>query len=188
MGLLDGARVIGVHRFVEQGLFELTGRWSIESATGPDPSGLADFFATQSAIHAWRLSEWESRSPSAADPPETVDSRGSDPVGSDRAGWDRALAVADSAVTARSRLACWYQVLAVHLAARYRRHRAMTCPVSDAGVARWLGLAEGDVLDGVVQGAVVATGCGMPEEPGRSAADVSEVVAACLVPLIELGY
>lgn len=178
LGLVESSRLIGVHRGVEHGLFVLTGRWSVQVAVGPDPHGVADFFATQSAIHGWRLAEWERRSPSAAGAPESVDPTG----------WNQALAVADSAATTRARLACWYQVLAVHLAARYRRHLAMTSPLADGGEARWLGIAQGDVLDGVVQGAVLAARCEMPDDPGRSAADVAEVVAACLVPLLELGY
>lgn len=178
LGLMGGAALIGDHRLVEHRLFVLTGRWSVEAAAGPDRYGVADFLAMQSAIHGWRLAEWERRSPGAVGLPEVREPTG----------WDRAFAIADSATTARGRLACWYQVLAVHLAARYRRHRAMTSPVSDAGVERWLDIAQRDVLDGVAQGATVAARRGGPDDSGRSAGEVAEVVAACLAPLLDLGF
>lgn len=163
---------------MERGLFVLTGRWSVDASIDTDPIGSADFFATQSAVHGWRLGEWEQRSPRSVGVPEATD----------MAGWSRAFGIAESADSATARLACWYQVLAVHLAARYRRHLMLTSDVADAGVARWLGIAQRDVLDGVVRGATISAGSVVSAGPGPSAAEVADVVAACLVPLLELGF
>lgn len=178
LGLIGTAGLIGGHRYVEQGLFVLTGRWSVEATAGPDPTGIADFFATQSAIHGWRLAEWEKRSPRSVGVSDAVEPTG----------WSRAFGIADSAATATARLACWYQVLGVHLAARYRRHLALSAHVADAGVARWLAIAQRDVLDGVVQGATISPGPEASGDSGASAAEVADAVAACLVPLLELGF
>lgn len=178
LSLVEGALLIGGHCRVEQRLFELTGRWSVDAAGGRDPLGLADFLATQSAIHGWRLAEWERRSPRSIGEPEAGDDTG----------WDLALGVADSIQTDRARLACWYQVLAVHLAARYRRHLAVTSRAADAGVARWLSIAQSDVLDGVAHGATVAARHDTSDDSGPPATEVADAVAACLVPLLEHGF
>jgi hypothetical protein len=177
LDLIGTADLIGGHRYVEHGLFVLTGRWSVDAAAGPDPVGIADFFATQSAIHGWRLAEWEQRSPRSVGVAEIADP----------SGWTRALEIADSAATPTARLACWSQVLGVHLAARYRSHLALTSPVADAGVARWLGIVQRDVLDAVAEGASISTGSEV-SDPNPSAGEVAASVASCLVPLLELGF
>lgn len=178
LDLIGTADLIGGHRSVEHGLFVLTGRWSVEAAAGPDPAGTADFFATQSAIHAWRLAEWERRSPRSVGVTETAEP----------SGWSRALEMADSAATPTARLACWSRVLGVELAARYRSHLALTSPVADAGVARWLGIVQRDVLDAVAQGATISSGSEVSADSDSSATEVAAAVAACLVPFLELGF
>lgn len=177
LGLIDTAELVGGHRLVEQRLFVLTGRWSVDAAAGSDPAGIAGFLATQSANHAWRLAEWEQRSPRSVDVPEPAEVTG----------WSQALDMADSTASVTARLACWSHVLAVHLAVRYSRHMALTSPVADAGLERWLGIAQRDVLDGVVQGAAISAESQAYANSGQSAAEVADAVAACVVPLLEPG-
>jgi hypothetical protein len=178
LDLIRTADLIGGHRSVEHGLFVLTGRWSVDVAAGPDPPGIADFFATQSAIHGWRLAEWEKRSPRSVDVTETAEP----------SGWTRALEVADSASAPTARLACWSQVLGIQLAARYRSHLALTSPVADAGLARWLDIVQRDVLDAVAQGASISIGSEVSADSDPSPEEVADSVAACLVPFLELGF
>lgn len=165
LSLLDSVALVAGHRYLEAELFALTGRWSIEAAApgvaddaassngaiGHDAidhggaRAMAEFFASQSMIHAWRASEWERRLPRSVDVPAGL--------GVD--GWDAALEAADSSQSPAARLACWSGVLAVQLAGRYRRHRRAGSRVADGGVLRWLDIATRDVLDAVAEGADV---------------------------------
>lgn len=173
--LVEGAELIGVHRFVERELFGLTGRWSMEAATDPHTAAIAEFLAAQSAVHAWRLAEWEQRSPRSVEVP----------VGAGATGWSEALSAAEAAPSSMAKLACWCHVIAVGLSARYRRHRLLTAPVADAGIQRWLAIAESDVLDAMVSGEAV-----LGDATTRTATDSVEVgaaVARCLRPLLDSG-
>ncbi len=50
------------------------------------------------------------------------------------------------------RLATWAVAFAPMLAARYRGHRRDLAPAADAGLERWLSIAESDILDGCATG------------------------------------
>lgn len=156
---------MGRHRFVEESLFELTGGWSTDAA-GSDPAdGTAEFFASQSANHAWRLAGWVDRSPRS--PSAGVQAGGS--------GWTDALGHASSCETARERLACWTLVLAPALLAGYREHLDCTGGTADAGARRWLRIVTADVSEATATGAALLFGRG----PMRNTDAAPTVTAIC---------
>ncbi|MFV0318302.1 MAG: hypothetical protein ACK5O2_15245 [Microthrixaceae bacterium] len=153
-GLESLAASIGGHRFIERELFMFTGKWSVEPAADPVGAACAVFLATQSELHAWRLAEWETRSPRSVDTLETAPD-----------GWADAMELTDRSGSIHARTACWVSVLAPQLASRYLEHRAQVTSPAGVGLSRWLDIAIHDVLRGVAEGGPVLRRAGF-ELPG----------------------
>ena len=153
------AELIGQHRFIERRLFALTGEWSTDPGPGSADAAAAVFLATQSELHAWRLAQWESRSPRSIttleEPPE---------------GWADALATANGSGSITTRLACWATVLAPQLASRYLRHRQHCTGPADNGTRRWLRIATDDVLCGVAEAGLLLSSMGSGSSVAAGAA------------------
>jgi hypothetical protein len=139
--LATTAHLVAGHMWVEEALFEVTGRWSADGA-----APVASFFAAQSSFHAWRAEEWRRRLPRSVPAP----------VGAPGREWDDAVALAaglgPGTGSEAARLGAWVGALVPSLVSRYRAHGPVTADAADGGLRRWLRIAADDVVRGWVEG------------------------------------
>jgi hypothetical protein len=144
-GLLDTARRIGHHLWVERQLFEWLGAWSRMEL---DPEVTA-FLGEMSARHGWHAELLFARLPELRE----VDAERLVVPGSD--GAKEVLAAVclepDPSQVVEA-LAGYQRVLLPVLLGSYRELVAGASPVADASLVRWLGFVVGDDVDEWLRG------------------------------------
>ncbi|MGH9087076.1 MAG: NAD+ synthase [Acidimicrobiales bacterium] len=170
--LHQAAALIGAYRWVEEQLFAVTGRWSVEAAM--TPAGQVHLFEA-SRQHACHAELWAARLPLVAAVDHGALTR---PLGSVLG---PLLAALDGEADAVGRLAGLHRVVLAKLAATYRRHLARVVPVADRPVARVLRLALSD-LDGEQAAGATVLGPLLAGEGGDAAGAVAERLEPLLAP------
>jgi hypothetical protein len=135
--LFSAAAVVGGYRWVEQRLFELTGRWAAEAPVPRVQVHLDEV----SAQHGWHAELWADRLPvldgvdhgALTRPPDAAVEAVFDALGDPSGGADLL-----------GRLAGVHRVVLPRLLASYELHLERTVPVSDGPVARVLRLVIAD--------------------------------------------
>ena len=144
-GLLDTARVIGHHLWVERELFTWRGRWS---KVDVDPE-VTTFLGEMSARHGWHAELLFARLPELRE----VEAESLVVPGSDASTEVlKAVCIDPDPVRLIEALAGYQRVLLPVLLGSYRQLVQGANPASDASLVRWLGFVVGDDVDEWLRG------------------------------------
>lgn len=160
------AALVEEHHRHEWDLFELCGAWS---AAG-DRSAARGFFATQSALHAWRAEQWLCRMPRSVEPEIALRS------GPKMAGWTRAIAASRGIEEDVPRLIAWCGVLLGASTAALRSHQKRLSVAADDGTARLLQLFLDDLARQWAEGQELLAGLASAGDLAASMEGLSSVL------------
>lgn len=171
-GLLEGAALVGGHRWCELSVWELLGGWAAE-VDAPAAAVALDVHASHAA---WRAGQWWDRLPVLAGVDRGALTAPPSPA------WAAAVGAAAATTGTAGRLAVAYRVLLPRLAAAYEAHAARTGPAGDGPVRRTLRQASADLWEDWRAGEVLL------QDLLRSPALVAEAAAAASAGEAPFGH
>lgn len=151
-GMADTARLLGLYAAVEGRLYEVLGAFAASEPVA-ELAVLFDALSQQHAWHAWLFAETRPRLPGDDGTPSSLPA----PVGGVL---DALAGLPDGA----GRLSALARVVLPRLVTGYRRHRAVSRPLSDGAVVRALRLVVRDEVEAMVEAeGLLETLLGAPE-------------------------